>query len=69
MARKPKFKVGQIVLNRYYKDDYIQIHKKKFGAALNNSKVWAYSPSRSNFNPVWIEETMLRALTRRERGA
>lgn len=67
MRAKPKFRVGQVVLNCYYRDDYIKIRAKKFGAAQNNPKVWAYT-NRPELNPVWFEETMLRPLTKGEMG-
>lgn len=67
--QKAKFRAGQVVLNLYYRDDYIKIKAIRFGAASNDNEQWAYSDSpRNHAGMVWFEESMLRALTRSERG-
>ena len=63
---RPKFRIGQVVQNRYYRDDFIKIRAVKFGAAKNNSDVWAYAQQKAEFGTVWFEENMLRKLTKRE---
>ena len=65
--KPPKFKLGQVILNRYYRDAYMIIRSIEFGVAVNGSNEWAYSNSgRSDRGIVWFEESRLRALTKRE---
>jgi hypothetical protein len=59
---KPKFKVGQVVQNRYYARDYGKLQGRKFGAAQNDNEEWAYTFYKQGMGTVWFEESMLRAL-------
>jgi hypothetical protein len=66
---KAKFRIGQVVRNTYYKDDYRQIKHIAWGKAKNDNECWSYSLDRGMtgfISDVWFEETALRKLTARE---